>query len=234
MILLASAGLSCLPGSRLPLPWGVFLGFLWLEQLISPGLIFPVSHILPADFPRHVLPWVAAVSPSPVLGTDSRRKENGKNVMGRMRHYSHFATYSTNEHFTTSTSLFLIFTLKIHKFTLERVCDYTSCVLVEKVLCNSPITFWAHRPYFCKWDHGAYKKKVFLHKGSVYFGSLSLGWFFLLGNIFRQSSENNLTSFLTVSQTEKLFSVCYISHRKEYMSIHYMAEKYQKLFLMYY
>ena len=50
----------------------------------------------------------------------------------------------------------------------------------------------------------------------------------------RESSENNLTSFLTVSQSEKLFSVCYISHRKEYPNIHYMAEKYQKLFLMYY
>lgn len=153
--------------------------------------------------------------------------------MGRMRHYSHFATYSTKEHFTISTSLLLFFTLKIHKFTLEMVCDYTSCVLVEKVLCNSPITFWAHRSYFCKWDHSAYKKKVFLFIRVVCILVLWV-WVGFFVRKHRESSENNLTSFLTVSQSEKLFSVCYISHRKEYPNIHYMAEKYQKLFLMYY
>lgn len=124
----------------------IFLGFIRPGQLSFPGLVL-MTHILPEGSSRHVIPWGANVSPIP-SPEKGKAKGNTAGIVGEMKHHSQLSTYSTQEHFTTSTSLLLLFSLKkTRQFKPERLCDYKWCMPVEKVLCNSPITRWAHRTY---------------------------------------------------------------------------------------
>lgn len=49
-----------------------------------------------------------------------KAKGNTGGIMGEMRHHSQFSTYSTQEHFTTSTSLLLLFSLKKKLISLNQ------------------------------------------------------------------------------------------------------------------